>query len=347
MTANQARKVNPLAHASTARPDALPARAHERQRALRGVAIDSVGAALPDRVVTNAEIAELLGVDEHWIVKRTGVRERRWAQPGESMADLVEVAARQALDRAGLDPADLDLVLVATESYDEMLPGCSPVIADRLGAELSASADIHAACTGLLTAMDLAAAQIETGRADNALVIGAEMVSKFLDLTDRMTVPLMADGAGALVLSAREGASRVGPSVFRADGALWNLAYVPRTDYRFRMAGGDTFQFAVQSLADVTREVLERAGLTIDDIDVFAYHQANGRILRAVGAKLGLDADKVLSVVEWIGNPSAASIPISLDHAIGEGRLEDGDRVLMAAIGGGAIWGACLVEWGG
>ncbi len=316
-------------------------------RVLRGAAIDSVGAALPDRVVTSAEIAELLGVDEHWVVKRTGVRERRWALPEETMADLVEIAARQALDRAGLAPADLDLVLVATESYDDMLPGCSPVIASRLGAELAGSADVHAACTGLLTAMDLAAAQIETGRVDNALVIGAEMVSKFLDLSDPMTVPLMSDGAGAMVLSAREGPGRIGPAVFRADGERWDLAYVPRTDYRFRMAGGDTFKFAVQSLVDITREVLDKAGLGLDDVDVFAYHQANGRILRSVGAHLQLDPEKVLSVVEWIGNPSAASIPIALDDALSRGRLRDGDCVLMAAIGGGAIWGACLVEWGG
>lgn len=322
--------------------DASPVR-----RTLRGAAIDAVGAALPSRVVTNAELAERLGVDEHWIIKRTGVRERRWAAPEETMPDLVEVAARQALDRGGLRPEDLELVLVATESHDDMLPGCSPIVKSRLGADRAGAADIHAACTGLLTAMELAAGQIETGRIDNALVIGAEMVSKFLDLDDRLTVPLMADGAGAFLLSAREGPSRIGPSVFRADGDRWDLAYVPRTDYRFRMAGGDTFQFAVQALVDVTHQVLDRAGLTLEDIDVFAYHQANGRILRAVGARLELDPGKVLSVIEWTGNTSAASIPIALDHALAQGRLKDDDRVLMAAIGGGAIWGACLVDWGG
>ena len=317
------------------------------ERVIRGAAIDSVAAALPERVVTSAEIAEMLGVDEHWVVKRTGVKERRWARDDETMADLVEVAARRALERAQLRPADLDLVLVATESYDDMLPGCSPVLATRLGAELAGATDVHAACTGLLTALDLAAAQIETRRVDNALVIGAEMVSKFLDLSDPMTVPLMADGAGALVLSAREAPGRIGPAVFRADGGRWDLAYVLRSDYRFRMAGGDTFQFAVGSLVEITRELLDRAGLELDDIDVFAYHQANGRILRSVGSRLELDPEKVLSCVEWIGNPSSASIPIALDNALDQGRLKEGDRVLMAAIGGGAIWGACLVEWGG
>ena len=251
------------------------------QRVIRGAAIDSVASALPERVVTSAEIAEMLGVDEHWVLKRTGIRERRWARDDETMADLVEDAARKALDRAGLDPSDLEFVVVATESYDEMLPGCSPVLATRLGARLAAATDVHSACTGTLTALDLAAAQIETGRVDNALVIGAEMVSKFLDFSDKMTVPLMADGAGALVLSAREAPGRIGPAIFRADGSRSDLAYVPRSDYRFRMAGGDTFRFAVGSLVDITRELLDQAGLELDDIDVFAYHQANGRILRS------------------------------------------------------------------
>jgi 3-oxoacyl-[acyl-carrier-protein] synthase-3 len=316
-------------------------------RVLRGSAIDGVGAALPERVVTSAELAEDLGVDEHWIVKRSGIRERRWAEPDDRLPDLAERAARQALERAGIDPQDVELLMVATESHEQLLPGCSPHVARQLGATRAGVTDICAACTGLLTGLEFAAAQIETGRIENALIVGAAHVSKYLAPSEPLTYPIMGDGAGAVVVSAREGASRIGPSVFLADGSRWDLAYATRDEPLFRMAGGDTFAFAVDSLADVTRAVLDKARLTLEDVDVFAYHQANGRILRAVGTRLGLPEHKVLSTISWTGNTSAASIPIALDDALRQGRLEPGDRVLMAAIGGGAIWGACLVEWAG
>lgn len=315
---------------------------------VRSAAVTSVGAALPDTVVTSAEIAEHLGIDEHWILKRVGIRERRRLAEDETLAELATAAGRTALERAGIAATDLDLVICATQTGDAVTPATSSMIAHHLGAGEIATFDVGAACAGYLTGLSVAASQIESGRAEHALVIGCEAMSRVLDSDDRRTAALFGDGAGASVVSVRESGVGVGPSVFHSAGEHERLVYVPRGgDGRLQMEGQETFTFAVRALASATREVLERAELGLDDIDVFAYHQANGRITSALGARLDLGDDpRVLNTIETTGNTSAASIPLALDDAYRRGQLQAGSRVLMASIGAGYVWGAMIVDWG-
>jgi 3-oxoacyl-[acyl-carrier-protein] synthase-3 len=295
--------------------------------------------------VSSAAIGERLGVSEGWILKRVGVRERHVVAEDERLTDLATEAARQALERAGVAPADVDLVLVGTSSGDELLPNTAPLVATALGTQRAGAADIGAACAGFLSALPLAAAMVETGRLDVVVVVGAEVPTRFIDPDDRRTQPLMGDGAGAAVIGPVDGLTRIGPSLFRSDGRYADLVYMHRVDQTFRMEGQETFLVAVEELSAVTRDLLSGAGLTLGDIDLFVYHQANGRILQAVGQRLGLDTERVVDCIARTGNTSAASIPIALEAARAEGRLRDGMRVLMATIAAGFVWGACIVEW--
>lgn len=315
------------------------------QRTRRGVRIGSVAIAMPDHVVPNAPIAERLGVTEEWIVKRVGVHTRRFAAPGESLTDLAATAGRRALMRAGLSAQDLDMVLVGTSTADELLPNAAPLVATRLGAGRIAATDVGAGCAGFLSALTLAAGQVETGRSHVCLVIGAEFPSRVLNRDDKRTAALMGDGAGAVVLTGVEGQTCIGPSIFRSDGRYKHLARIERSDQLFVMEGGETFQIAVQELVRVTRDLLDEVELDVEDVDLFVYHQANGRILRAVGERLGLTDEQVVDCIAHTGNTSAASIPIALEMAQSDGRLRSGARVLMATIGTGFVWGATLVEW--
>jgi 3-oxoacyl-[acyl-carrier-protein] synthase-3 len=316
-----------------------------RAPSLRGAAITGIGTALPDTVVSSAEIGERLGVDEDWIVKRVGVRERHAIAPGERLTDLATDAARRALDRAGIAPADVDLVLVGTSTGDELLPNTAPLVASALGTDRAGAADVGAACAGFLSALPLAAGMVETGRVDVCLVVGAEVPTRHLDQSDRRTMPLMGDGAGAAVIGPVDGHTRIGPSLFRSDARYADLAYMRRDDQIFRMEGQETFLVAVEELSSVTRDLLASAELTLDDIDLLVYHQANRRILQAVGQRLQLDPERVVDCVAHTGNTSAASIPIALEYALDQGRLRNGMRVLMATIAAGFVWGACIVEW--
>ncbi len=316
------------------------------RRTLRGAAIASIGVALPRESVPNAVIAERLGVDDHWIFKRIGVRERRMAQPDERLSDLVVAASRSALDRAGVSAADLDLILVGTFTQDEILPNAAPLVAGALGASRAGAIDLGAACMGFLSGLALAAGQIEAGRADTALVVGAEMLTRFLDRDDRRTAALIGDGAGAAVVSAVEGAGRIGPAVLRADDKSRDVVYMTREEMKLRMVGQQTFVYAVDYLSEVTLQLLEAAGLTLGDVDLFVYHQANARIISAVGERLGLPVERVVDCIECFGNTSAASIPLALDWASRNGRLHEGARVLLAAIGAGFTWGGVTIEWG-
>jgi 3-oxoacyl-[acyl-carrier-protein] synthase-3 len=314
-------------------------------RAATGSAIRSVAMSVPERLVSNAEIAARLGVEEAWIAKRTGTSMRPWARPEERMSDFAARAGAEALDRAGVRAADLDLVLVATSSADEITPNAAPLVAGQLGAERAGALDIGAACTGWLGAMALACGQIESGRAEHALVIGADFLSKFLDFSDRDTSPLFADGAGAAVVSTTgDSPSMIGPIVLHADHAGADLIRLDRGG-QIQMRGPETFRAAVTRLAEVTRQALERAQLGFDDIDLFVYHQANSRIIRAVGERLGLPAERVVDYVDRFANSSTATLPIALSVAQSEGRLHIGDRVLLAAFGGGFTWGAAAVQW--
>jgi 3-oxoacyl-[acyl-carrier-protein] synthase-3 len=306
--------------------------ARDGRRELRGAAIAALGTALPRTAVPNDPIAERLGVDDHWIVKRIGVRERRMAEPDERLSDMIVRASEEALDRAGIRAEDL--------------PNAGPLVAGALGASKAGAVDLGAACMGWLTGVAFAAGQIETGRADAVLVVGAEMLTRYLDMDDRKTAALIGDGAGAAVMTAVEAPGRVGPCVLRADDSSREIVYMTRDEMKLRMEGQETFIVAVDNLSAVTCEALERAGLELGDIDLFVYHQANARIIRSVGQRLGLPGERVVNCIEKLGNTSAASIPLALAHAEREGRLHDGDRVLLAAIGAGFTWGASVVEWG-
>jgi 3-oxoacyl-[acyl-carrier-protein] synthase-3 len=307
---------------------------------IRGVAM-----AVPRRRVGNHELAQRLGVEEQWITKRTGTRERPWAEPGERMSDFAAQAGAHALARAGVRPAELDLVIVATSTADEVTPNAAPLVAGLLGADSAGAFDIGSACTGWLAGLAMASGQIEAKRVRHALVVGADFLSKFLDLSDRDTAPLFADGAGAAVLGAGpDGGLGVGPVVLRADAEGAELIRLERGG-RIEMLGPETFRAAVASLAAVTREALEAAGTELEEIDLFVYHQANSRIIRAVGSRLGLPPARVVDYVDRFANSSTATLPIALSVAEREGRLHPGDRVLLAAFGGGFTWGATVVEW--
>jgi 3-oxoacyl-[acyl-carrier-protein] synthase III len=327
-------------------PLAAPPARSNADREPRGAAIAAVAMAVPSRRVANREIAPQIGVDEQWIAKRTGTSERPWAQPGERMSDFAAQAARAALARAGVDAGDLDVVVVATSTADEITPNCAPLVAGLIGAERAGAFDIGAACTGWLAGLAQACGQIESGRATHALVIGADFLSRFLDVSDRDTTPLFADGAGAAVISTTTSdAARVGPVLLRADSGGAELIRLERSG-RIQMRGQETFRAAVKSLSDVTLEALAVAGLVIGDIDLFVYHQANSRIIRAVGQRLGLPPERVVDYVDRFANSSTATLPIALSVAEHEGQLHAGDRVLLASFGGGFTWGATIVQWG-
>jgi 3-oxoacyl-[acyl-carrier-protein] synthase-3 len=307
--------------------------------------IASIASALPERRVTSAEIGARLGVDEDWVASRTGIQERRHAAPGETLADIATAAANGALEAAGMVGAEIDLVLVATSTADERVPTAAPLVAGAIGADRAGTIDIGAACTGFVSALDLAAGSIESERAERVLVIGAERMSSVLDLDDPRTAGLFGDGAGAAVV-VPDGHGLIGPVMLRADAANSRLVTASHEENLVRMDGRGTFRNAVARLSEVTRDVIADSGLELDDIDLFVYHQANGRILSAVGERLGLDPAKVIDSIAHHGNTSAASIPLALDEAQRDGRLADGTRILLGAFGAGLTWGACIVEWG-
>ena len=314
---------------------------------VRGVGIAAVAAHLPETEVDNASIAARLGVDSDWILKRTGIRFRRVAGPEERLQAHAAAAGWRALERAGLDPADVDIVLVATTTADELLPNAAPLVAASLGAHRAGAFDLGAACTGFLSGLAVGTGLIESGRADTVLVIGADFMTRITDPDCRATAAVFADGAGAAVLAPVSGAPGIGPVVLGADGAAGaELITVGREEALIRMQGQETFRHAVARMTQATREALARARLALETIDLFVYHQANGRILRAVGDQLGVDAGRVIDCIGEYGNTSAATLPIALDHAVRHDRLHDGDRVLVGAFGAGLTWGAGVLRWG-
>ena len=315
--------------------------------ATRNARMASIAMRVPDRVVGNEEIAARIGVSGDWIVSRTGVRERRHAAPEERLDALAAAAGRDALARAEVEPADLDLVLVATMAPDDLSPNAAPLVAELLGAHRAGAFDVGAACTGFLSGLSVAAAQVESGRADAALVVGADLLSRITDREDRSTAALFADGAGAaLVAPGGDGEGAIGPIVLGADGTGATTIRATFAERKLRMQGHDTFRQAVRRLSESTVAAVERAGLGLDEIDLFVYHQANTRILSAVGERLELDPARVIDCIERYGNTSSATVPIALVEAEAAGRLEPGAKVLLAAFGAGFTWGAGVVEWG-
>jgi 3-oxoacyl-[acyl-carrier-protein] synthase-3 len=316
-------------------------------RQQRAAALASVAMAVPERVVTNETVAEGAGVTAQWIVHRTGVHERRHVSPGERLQDLATTAGRAALEEAGVAPEDVDLVLVATVAADEILPNAAPLVARDLGAVRAGAMDVGAACTGFLSALALAAAQVEGGRSENVLVIGADVLSRFVDRSDRGTAALFADGAGAaLVAPANGGGGHIGHIVLNCDAAGRDSIRASHDEQIIHMQGHDTFKSAVLRMSESTIEATNRSGLNLDDIDLFVYHQANARILAAVGERLDLESERVINCIDRYGNTSSATLPIALADARQRGMLEPGMNVLLAAFGAGFTWGAGVIEWG-
>jgi 3-oxoacyl-[acyl-carrier-protein] synthase-3 len=311
-------------------------------------AILSVAAEVPSARVTTAELAERLGVSEDWIVSRTGIRARPVAAPDERLSEFAAAAGSRALSRAGVDPADVDLVLVATLTQDELMPNAAPVVAHAIGADRAGAVDLGAACTGFLSGLSLGAAQIETGRAERVLLVGADFTTRIVDWEDKRTAPLFGDGAGAVVLAPSEGGvGSIGPIVLGADGSGAPAIHIDHSDRKLRMDGPEVYRNAVARMGEATLAAVEGAGLGLDDIDLFVYHQANGRILRALAERLGLPSERVVDVIENLGNSSAATLPLGLVAAERDGRLRPGARVLLSAFGAGFTWGAGVIEWGG
>ena len=308
--------------------------------------IVGVGAALPERRVANAEITPLIGVSDDWIVKRTGIRARRYAGARDDLAALAAGAGAAALTDAGLDGSSVDLVLVASCSQDSVMPNAAPVVAHALGAADAGAFDVGSACTGFIAALAAARGMLLSGAAQVALVIGAEIMSRHVDPRDRNTAALFGDGAGAVVCVAGAGGS-IGPVVLGSDGGHADLIVADRDTQLLAMEGHETFKQAVRRLGEATLAACERAGVTLAEIDLFVYHQANSRILASLGERLGLPPERVLDRIAEHGNTSAASVPLALADARAEGLLQPGARVLLAAAGSGFTWGACVAEWGG
>ncbi len=314
------------------------------------------GAYLPERVVTNAELAERVDTTNEWIVERTGILERHIAADGEKTSDLAIAAARPALAAAGLGANDLDLIIVATATPDETFPATATVVQAGLGMTRGAAFDVQAVCSGFIYGLTVADNFIRAGSAETVLVIGAETFSRILDWQDRTTCVLFGDGAGAVVLKASEGQGGLDDrgilrTCLHSDGRQHDALYVDggpsstQTTGHLRMNGREVFRHAVVNLGDVIKEALEGAGITAADVDWIVPHQANQRILEGTARRLGIAPGKVISTIARHANTSAASVPLALAEAVGDGRIKPGQLLLMEAMGGGFTWGSCLARW--
>lgn len=318
--------------------------------------IRSVGASLPKRIMTNADMAKLVDTSDDWIVERTGIKQRHIADDTEFTSTLGAAAAKQALIRAGIDPIDIDLIICATATPDKTFPATAVKIQHMLGVTKGAAFDIQAVCSGFVYAMTVADNFIKTGQSKRALVIGAETFSRILDWTDRGTCVLFGDGAGAVVLEAQTMAGKredrgILSTQIRSDGRYEDLLYVDggpgstKTTGHLRMNGREVFRHAVQKISGVIEETLVTTGYSADEIDLFVPHQANARILDGIAKKLKVDPNKIVKTLSKHGNTSAASIPLALNQAFEDHRIKEGSLVLMEAMGGGFTWGAVLARW--
>jgi 3-oxoacyl-[acyl-carrier-protein] synthase-3 len=317
------------------------------------------GHSYPEGILTNADLERIVDTSDEWITSRTGIKQRRKAGPEEYTSQFAVRAAREAIARAGIEPADIDLILCATVTPDQILPSTGCLIQAELGAHKAAAMDVVAACSGFLYGLTLADSMIRCGQSKYALVIGAEILTRYVDYTDRSTCILFGDGAGAAVLGAVEGDRGILASKIRSDGRYEEQLFAPgggtkggftaetiaRGDHFFKMRGNELFKVAVRSMTDISREVLEEAGLTTTDVKLFIPHQANQRITDAVASKLDVDSAMVYSNIAMHGNTSSASIPIGLDECVESGKIQKGDVVLLASFGGGVTWGGVVMRW--
>jgi 3-oxoacyl-[acyl-carrier-protein] synthase-3 len=322
---------------------------------MRRSVITGTGSALPRTVVTNADLAARVDTTDDWIVERTGIRQRYIAEPDETTSSLATEAARRALEAAGVEASQIDLIVLATATPDQTFPAAATIVQHNLGCHGGMAFDVAAVCSGFLYAVGVADSMLRSGMASRALVIGSETFSRILDWEDRTTCVLFGDGAGAIMLEAREESGDAPRGVLatrlHADGNHNELLYVDGgvsttgTVGKLRMRGREVFRHAVVNLAEVLREVLSEANLTTADIDWLVPHQANARILEATARKLDMPREKVVVTVDQHANTSAASVPLALDTAVRDGRIKQGDLVMLEAMGGGFTWGAVLVRW--
>jgi 3-oxoacyl-[acyl-carrier-protein] synthase III len=322
--------------------------------------VASVGTAVPERVVTNRDLEQVLDTSDQWIVERTGIRERRIASPEQTVAMLSREASERAMERAGIGPEDLDAIVLATASPDRLLPSTACDLQALLGATNAAAFDVGAACPGFLYALTVSEGLIASGQSRTVLVVGAEKLSTITDFQDRSTAILFGDGAGASVVRRSSGDGRGILSTFiKSDGRLAPLLYRPgggaadpisekvvceRSHY-MKMAGREVFKAAVLAMAEACDEALSRAGVAAEDVDLLVPHQANLRIIEATAKHAGMPMSKVMVNVDRFGNTSSASIPLALDQAVAEGRVEPGSIVLLVAFGAGFTWGSAVLRW--
>lgn len=309
-------------------------------------AITGWGSSLPPTTLDNSTLARLLDVSPDWIFQRTGISSRRVISGDETTSSLATEASRKAIERAGLQPADIDLIIVATTTSDYQLPSTACLVQAALGCDEAGAFDLNAACSGFLYALAQANALIESGMHRRVLVCGADTLSTFTDYSDVHSCVLFGDGAGAVVVEASQTAEGLGPFILRSDGSDPDLLYI-RTDERLiRMQGREVYRRAVEAMTNTLVDVLDQAGVGIEDVDLVVAHQANARIVEAVASRLSIDESHLVLNIESVGNTSAASIPIALAEAADQGRLSPGDVVAVAAFGAGFAWGAGLVRWG-
>ncbi len=325
---------------------------------LRTVSIVGTGVYLPERVVTNDDLAKIVDTNDEWIYSRTGMRERRIARDDQATSDLAAEAAKAALADAGVTAEEVDLLIVATLSPDMFFPSTACFVQDKIGAKNAYCYDLGAACSGSLYAMETAKNQIACGAVNTVLVIGAEKMSTFLDWEDRGTCVLFGDGAGAVVLQASETGRGIMKGSFGSDGSLADLLWTPgggsrnpmshemldRKEQYIKMAGREVYKHAVKQMTQSVRDVLELNGLSSDDIKCFVAHQANARIIEAVGKRLDV-MDRMFMNIEKYANTSAAALLIAIDEVVKSGAVQQGDKMLLVAFGGGFTWGANIVEW--
>lgn len=325
---------------------------------LRAV-VTGTGAALPARVLTNYDLEKMVDTSDDWITSRTGIKERRIAAEGEYLSQYATDASKRALEMAGVPAEEIDLIICATVTPDRPIPSTACTIQNNLGSRKAAAFDLAAGCSGYIYALAVADRFLASGAYRHALVIGGELLSKYVDWQDRTTCIIFADGAGATVLSAREGVAGILATSLRSDGSMADFIYIPaggtmlptsektvqERQHFIRMKGNETFKIAVRSIEEVSREVITASGLSASDIDLYIPHQANRRIIEAVGTRLGLRGEQVYMNIDRVGNTSSASIPIALDEAVRAGKVEHGDILLFAAFGAGLTWGAALLRW--
>lgn len=321
--------------------------------------IIGMGHAYPDGILTNADLEKLVDTNDEWITTRTGIKQRHKAAEGEYTSQFGTKAALQALERAGLKPEDIDIIVCATTTPDQIMPSTGALIQAQIGAVNAAGMDVFAACSGFIYGITMVESMIRTGQIKYALVIGAEVLTKYVDYTDRGTCVIFGDGAGAAVLGPVEDGKGILATKIKSDGRYEEQLYAPgggtklgtthetidNREHFFKMKGNELFKVAVRSMADISAEMLEKAGYTVEDVDIVIPHQANQRITDAVASRLGVPDEKVYSNIAEMGNTSSASIPIAMDECIQSGRIKEGSLVLLTAFGGGVTWGGTVIRF--